>query len=288
MTVLVPTTLPRALSALAADDTALVLAGGTDLMVDVNAGRCRPEAIVALHAIEALRAWDRLEDGWLRIGAGVTYGQLLERDLAALVPGLAQAARTVGSPQIRNAGTIGGNLATASPAGDTLPVLVALDAVVELARAGDVSRELPVQEFLLGPKRTALQPDELLVAVRVPEVRGPQEYLKVGVRNAMVIATASVALVVDRPARRVRVGLGSVGPTPLRAPAAESWVESRVDWGRGRLVADTDAAHFGELCADAARPIDDHRSTAAYRRRAVAVLAQRAARRALGDAAPTA
>jgi CO/xanthine dehydrogenase FAD-binding subunit len=286
MTVLVPTTLPRALSALAADPTALVLAGGTDLMVDVNAGRCRPEAIVALHEIEALRAWDRLDDGWLRIGAGVTYEQLLERDLAVLVPGLAQAARTVGSPQIRNAGTIGGNLATASPAGDTLPVLVALDAVVELARAGDV-RELPVQEFLLGPKRTARRPDELLVAVRVPEARGPQEYLKVGIRNAMVIATASVALVVDRPAQRIRVGLGSVGPTPLRARAAETWVDSRVDWARGRLTADTDAAHFGELCADAARPIDDHRSTASYRRRAVAVLAQRAARRALGDAALT-
>ena len=132
---------------------------------------------------------------------------------------MAQAARTVGSPQIRNAGTIGGNLGTASPAGDTLPVLVALGATVEVASA-TARRALPIGEFLTGPKSTALVPGELIVSVRVPVAGGPQEYLKVGVRNAMVIAVASVAMVVDRDAGTVGVGLGSVGPTALSAPDA--------------------------------------------------------------------
>jgi len=138
----------------------------------------------------------RVDGATIVIGAATTFARLELDPVARLVPALAYAARTVGSPQIRNAATIGGNLATASPAGDALPVLVALGASVEVAgRHG--RRLIPIAEFFTGPKRSVLEVGDLVVAVRVPVRRGPQEYLKVGVRNAMVIAVASLAIVVD-------------------------------------------------------------------------------------------
>jgi CO/xanthine dehydrogenase FAD-binding subunit len=277
MTVLLPTTIEEAVAALAAPE-AQVLAGGTDFMVEVNAGHRRPSAVVALARLAALRGWERTAGG-VRLGAAVTYTEMLEPGLAALLPALAQAARTVGSPQIRNAGTIGGNLGTASPAGDTLPVLAALDAVVEVAGPGG-QRDVPVSAFVTGPKRNALRPGELVVAVRLPVLGGHQEYRKVGVRNAMVIAIASLALAVDPEGRTVRCALGSVGPVPLRAEAAEAWLAARVDWDRLTAADPADLAHFAGLVAEAARPIDDHRSTAAYRRHAIRVLAERAAAQA--------
>jgi CO/xanthine dehydrogenase FAD-binding subunit len=264
VTVHVATSVADACGALAAEPDAEVLAGGTDFMVEVNHGMRRPEAVVAVNRLDELRTWSRA-DGHLRLGAGLTYTDLGMADLAELVPALAQAARTVGSPQIRNAGTIGGNLGTASPAGDLLPVLVALDAVAHLRRAGG-TRDLPVVDLITGVKTTALAPGELIEAVTVPVARGPQHYLKVGVRNAMVIAVASVALVVDEERGEVAVGLGSVGPTPLRMGAS---VDEARDPG------------FPQAVAAAARPIDDHRSSAAYRRHAVGVLTARAVRRAL-------
>ncbi len=278
MDVILPTTLDEVVTARADAPEALLLAGGTDLMVQVNAGSTRPEAVIALRRVAELTAWEA-DDAHVRIGAGLTYGRLLGSDLAALVPGLAEASRTVGSPQIRNAGTLGGNLGTASPAGDALPVLVALGATVELVGPDGV-RSLPVEAFCTGPKRTALGSGEVIAAVRVPVASGPQQYRKVGVRNAMVIAVASVALVVDRSAGRVGVGLGSVGPVPLPAPEACAFAAEAVDWTTGTLVEPDAAARFGELVAAAASPIDDHRSTAAYRRLAVGVLAERSLRTA--------
>jgi CO/xanthine dehydrogenase FAD-binding subunit len=272
MAVIAPTSLADALAARADDPDALVLAGGTDLMVQVNEGVRRPASVLALAGVDDLRGIHRDGDE-LVIGAGTTYTALMDDDVAALVPALAQAARTVGSPQIRNAGTFGVNLGTASPAGDTLPVLVALGATVELA-ASDGTRVVAIDEFLTGPKSTALSSDELIVAVRVPVVRGPQEYLKVGVRNAMVIAVASVALVVDHDAGTVGVGLGSVGPTALPAPDACAWLAAQDDWRDPEVVDE-----FGRRVADAARPIDDHRGRASYRRHAVGVMAARALRR---------
>jgi len=296
MTVLFPTSIDEAVSALA-DPAVQVLAGGTDFMVEVNSGRRRPQAVLSLGRISALQEWSRHDDPAgpvVRLGATVTYTDLLAPTLAALLPALAHAARTVGSPQIRNAGTIGGNLATASPAGDTLPVLAALEAVVEVAGPGGV-RHIPVADFITGPKRNALDPGELVIAVRLPLLDGHQEFRKVGVRNAMVIAVASVALAIDRRTRTVRCALGSVGPGPIRAREAEAWLAATIDWeggtdgagtgGGGRQVVGTypDAAHFGRLVAGAARPIDDHRGTAAYRRHAVGVLAERAATQALAS-----
>jgi CO/xanthine dehydrogenase FAD-binding subunit len=281
--VLVPSTIDEALLALSHHPDTQLLAGGTDFMVEVNAGWRRPDAVVALDRIAELQEWS-VADGRLRLGAGVSYRQLMLPELARLVPGLARAARTVGSPQIRNAGTVGGNIATASPAGDTLPVLIALDAVVEVA--GSLGRRrVALSELIVGPKRTSLRPGELITAVEVPILRGGQEYLKVGVRNAMVIAVASVALIADVDGRTVRCGLGSVGPAPLRAPEAEAWLASEVDWPSRRLPGGRAGqfARFGRMVAAAAQPIDDHRSSAAYRRHAVGVMAQRAAARLFGE-----
>ena len=291
MTVLVPDHLDAALSALADDPALTVLAGGTDLMVELNYGQRRPDGVLSLRRLAALRGWslatgddgdvdgDGDGDGAIVLGAATTYTTLLGPDLATRLPALAQAARTVGSPQIRNTGTIGGNLGTASPAGDTLPVLVAHRATVELASSAG-RRTMPVADFLTGPKRTALDPGELIVGVGVPVVAGPAEFLKIGVRNAMVIAVANCALVVDTAGRTVRCALGSVGPVPMRDPEAEAWIADRLDWDGGTACDPDLAAEFGARMAAASRPIDDHRATADYRRHAVAVLARRALMRA--------
>lgn len=278
MPVTVPHSLDAALSALASDPGATVLAGGTDLMVEVNDGRRPLTHVVAVGRLPELSGVS-VDGDELVIGAAVTHSQLGRGAVADLAPALAYAARTVGSPQIQNAGTIGGNLATASPAGDTLPVLVALGASVEIAGAAG-SRRVAVTDFFTGPKRSALQPGELVVAVRVPVRRGGQDYLKVGVRNAMVIAVASLAITVDLDAHTVGVGLGSVGPTPLTAPDACAWIAAQARWRDNGLTVDRDdIAQFATRVAGAARPIDDHRSTADYRRCAVAVLARRALER---------
>lgn len=274
MTILLPRSLDEAFAALAAQPAATLLAGGTDLMVAVNAGRQPLATVIALDRVDGLRQW-RHHDDQVELGAGLTYADLGQPDLAELVPGLAQAARTVGSPQIRNAGTIGGNLATASPAGDTLPVLAALDAVVLVESIGG-GREVRFDQFCIGPKQNALRPGELIVGVRVPAARGPQEYLKIGTRNAMVISVASVAVMTDLIDRRVTVGLGSVGPTILRAHEAEAWVVDHIDWANRSIPDPRTAGTFGDLVSRAALPIDDHRSTADYRRHGVGVLARRA------------
>ena len=289
MTVLVPDRLDDALAALDSDPALTVLAGGTDLMVELNYGRRRPLDVLALRRLAGLRDWhvERTAAGAdeVVLGAAVTYTMLLGDELAGLFPALAQAARTVGSPQIRNTGTIGGNLVTGSPAGDTLPVLVASEATVELASARTGTRRLRVSEFLTGPKQTARRPDELLVAVRVPAARGRSEFLKIGVRNAMVIAVANCALVVDRERRALRCALGSVGPDPIRDEGAELWATTRLDWDGDAAPHPSVIEGFGRRMAAAARPIDDHRATAAYRRHAVGVMARRALERAWRRAA---
>ena len=284
VTVTIARTLNAACAALAADPGALVLAGGTDLMVEVNRGGRTVGDVVVIDRVPELQGWDR-EGDVLRLGASLTYAEMADPALASLVPALAQAARTVGSPQIRAAGTIGGNLATASPAGDTLPVLAALDAEVEI-RSHQGHRTVSLDEFVIGVKANDLAPGELIAAVRVPVLDGPQEFLKVGPRNAMVISVASLALVVDRVGRTVRVGLGSVAPVPLRAIEAEVMIAARLDWVGGRSPTIHDVERFAELVADATRPIDDHRGSADYRRHSVGVLARRALVRAFGEPTP--
>jgi CO/xanthine dehydrogenase FAD-binding subunit len=285
MGVHVATSLADALAAMATDPAAHVLAGGTDLMVQVNFGHRSPSAVIAIDRVPELRGWRRIvgpvgTGGALRLGAGLTYRDMLAPDLAALLPALAEAARTVGSPQIRNAGTLGGNLGTCSPAGDALPVLAALDATIELASA-TTRREISLHDFMVGVKRTALAPGELVVAATVPLLEGYQGFAKVGVRNAMVISVTSACLAVDRPGRTVRLALGAVAPTVVRARQAEAWVAGELAWD-GTAPPAAVAEEFGRRAAAEARPIDDHRSTAGYRRHAVSVLAARL----LGRAAP--
>jgi CO/xanthine dehydrogenase FAD-binding subunit len=278
MSVLISTTLAEALEALAAEPTAMVLAGGTDAMVEVNSGHRRPSAVIAVGRIPELRTWSHdAATATLRIGAGVTYAELEREPFLDWVPALSQAARTVGSPQIRHAATLGGNVATCSPAGDGLPVLAALDAIVHLVSLGG-TRSIPFSEFMTGPKRTALLPGELIEAVSVPVFSAWQGYAKVGVRNAMVISNAGACLVVD-DAGGVRLALGSVGPTIIRCTDAESFAASVVDQ-TSRSLSDSDATEFGRRASAESRPIDDHRSTAEYRRHAIAVLTRRLLRRA--------
>jgi CO/xanthine dehydrogenase FAD-binding subunit len=268
-----PATWPEALAAKAAHPAALPIAGGTDVMVELNFDRRRPAALLDLTRVGELAQWG--SDGeWLRLGAGVSYRRIID-ELAGRLPGLAMAARTVGSPQIRNRGTVGGNLGSASPAGDAHPPLLATGAQVELASVRGV-RRVPVRDFFTGPKRSVLAPDELIAAVLVPPLAGPEQFTKVGTRNAMVIAVCSFALALDPARRTVGTGIGSAGPTPLRAVEAERLLADELPWEPWASLPDALARRFGELVAAAASPIDDVRGTAGYRWHALSVLARRA------------
>ncbi len=262
---------------LAENPATTVLAGGTDLMVQVNKGTSSFENVVDLTRIAELKKWV-IRDDEILLGSGISYADLSKPELAAILPALAQASRTVGSPQIRNAGTLGGNLATASPAGDTIPVLVAMNAILKL-RSSTGQREIPVDEFVTGVKSNALNAGEIIESVRIPVLEGPQEFLKVGIRNAMVISVASLALLVDAHGKSLRVGVGSVSPVPFRASSAEEFIEEEFDWENYSQLPEKVKSKFSKLVADSTKPIDDHRGTAEYRKHSVAVLAKRALER---------
>jgi CO/xanthine dehydrogenase FAD-binding subunit len=272
MEFLQPASWAEALEAKAEHPEALPLWGGTDVMVDVNFGRARPETVLDLTRAAELADWDR-DDGFVRVGAGVTYTRAI-RELGDELPGLAIASRTVGSPQIRNRGTIGGNLGSSSPAGDALPPLYASRAEVEVASTTG-TRRIPIEDFITGPKRNVLEPDELIAGFRVRTARGGEQFSKIGTRNAMVIAVCSFALALDDESRTVGTCLGSAAPTPRRAHDAEAFIENALDWDTRAPIDDDALDRFGALVAQAASPIDDQRGSAAYRRHALAVLARR-------------
>jgi CO/xanthine dehydrogenase FAD-binding subunit len=270
-----PTTWAEALEARAGLPHGLPVAGGTDVLVELNFHRCRPPALIDLGRVPGLDEV-AVDGGWLRLGAAVTYDHLmtLRRDL----PALALAARTVGSPQIRHRGTIGGNLGTASPAGDAHPPLLAAGAQVEIASPAG-TRRVPVAGFFAGPKRNTLAPGELISAVHVPRASGPQQFAKAGPRNAMVIAVCSLALALHPDRHRVGTGIGSAGPVPLVAADAERFLEGVLGeeglWEAPRPLGDAVRSRFAGLVAATARPVDDVRGTAAYRAHALRVLARR-------------
>jgi len=276
MEFLQPGSWPEALAMKAAHPEALPIAGGTDVMVEINFDRQRPAAIIDLTRVAELNEWG-LDGGFLRIGAGVTYTRIID-ELRERLPGLAMASRTVGSPQIRNRGTVGGNLGSASPAGDAHPPLLASDALVELASTSG-TRRLPAREFYIGPKRNAMRKDELIAAFFVEPAKGSQQFSKVGTRNAMVIAVCSFAIALDAERHHVGTGIGSAAPTPVTAGTAETFMDGVLGegglWESRAAVAPSAITRFGELVAAAARPIDDVRGTAAYRTHALAVLARR-------------
>ena len=269
MPVFIPSSLAEATQLLSNNPDAHLLTGGTDMMVEVNFNHRHPETVIALRNIPEIQQWSvDAASGIVHIGSSVPYATMEHGDLAQALPALAEAARTVGSPQIRAAGSIGGNLGTCSPAGDSLPVLSALDAVVHL-RSDTSSRSVSFAEFMVGPKKNSRMANEIITGVSIPMTNGWQGYAKVGVRNAMVISVASVCLAIHDA--KVRVALGSVGPTIIRCTESEAWIHSVGLENVNQSI----AKEFGEHVRTESRSIDDHRSTAEYRRHAVGVLAAR-------------
>ncbi len=287
-TVTLPASLDEAVAALTAMPAAVPVAGGTDLMAAVNAGLLRPAALVGLGRISEIRGW-QYQDGHALLGAGLTLARMGRPDFAALIPGLAAAARAAGPPQIRNAGTLGGNIVTCAPTGDTLPVLAALEATVLIAGPAGTRREIPVSHLLAG--REMLRPGELVGFVRVPLLHAPQTFLKATGRTGPGRAIASVALVLDPARRGVRCAVGAVAAMPLRPLEAEQWVASLIDWDGERGLVPEALTAFGDYVAaacipDPAPPLDGAEpaalpATALHLRRTVAVLARRALGRAL-------
>ncbi|WP_328912748.1 MULTISPECIES: FAD binding domain-containing protein [unclassified Streptomyces] len=266
----------EALAAKAAHPTAVPLAGGTDVMVEINFDHRRPDHLLDLNRVAELQEWEAGPDT-VRLGAGVPYTRIMA-ELGDQLPALALAARTVASPQIRNRGGVGGNLGTASPAGDAHPALLAGGGEVEAVSVRG-TRMIPVDDFYTGVKRNALAPDELIRAVHLKKATGPQQFSKVGTRNAMVIAVCAFAVALHPDTRTVRTGIGSAAPTPIRATAAEEFLTAALDeaglWEGGGPVPPSVARQFALLVAASARPIDDVRGTAAYRRHALGVMARR-------------
>ena len=277
MEFLAPSTWADALAARSEHPGAVPIAGGTDVMVELNFDRHRPDVLIDLTRVPELGQWSRSDDGGIRLGAGVTFARVMT-ELAEHAPGLAMASRTVGSPQIRVRGTVGGNLGSASPAGDAHPVLLAIDAVVEVESVRGV-RQVPVADFFTGVKKSALEPDELISAVLLPPLAGPQQFAKIGTRNAMVIAVTSFGLALHPQRQAVGAAIGSAAPTPRHARTAEQFLAAALAedglWDSRAEVPDAVATRFGDLVAADASPIDDVRGTAAYRRHALSVLARR-------------
>jgi CO/xanthine dehydrogenase FAD-binding subunit len=259
MDVLTPRSLDEALALKAEHPDARPIQGGTDVMVELNFDHSRPAAVLNLNEVAELRGWSR-ENGTLRLGSGLTYSEIEHGELRDVLPALAEASRTVGSPQIRNRGTIGGNLGTASPAGDAIPPLLVERAEVECASVRGV-RRVALADFVTGVKRNALEPDELITAVHLTPSHAPQTFMKIGPRNAMVIAVVSLAV---SAGDELRAAFGSASPRPVVVTAP-----------RG------EAASLPDRVADAASPIDDVRGTERYRRHALRVLTQRALERVL-------
>ncbi|POX36538.1 carbon monoxide dehydrogenase [Streptomyces sp. Ru73] len=272
-----PASWEEALAAKAEHPTAVPIAGGTDVMVEINFDHRRPEYLMDLNRIGELREWETGADT-VRLGASVPYTQIMEH-LRAELPGLALASHTVASPQIRNRGGVGGNLGTASPAGDAHPALLASGGAVEAESAARGRRMIPIDAFYTGVKRNALEPDELIRAVHLPKATGPQQFSKVGTRNAMVIAVCAFGIALHPETRTVRTGIGSAAPTPVRAQEAETFLAAALEegghWESGAPLPVSVAKQFAQLAAGACNPIDDVRGSAAYRRHAVGVMARR-------------
>ncbi|MBD0743057.1 dehydrogenase [Streptomyces sp. CBMA152] len=287
--VTLPASLDEAVAALAAMPAAVPVAGGTDLMAAVNRGLLRPAGLVGLGRINEIRGW-QYQDGHALLGAGLTHARMGRPDFAALIPALAAAARAAGPPQIRNAGTLGGNIASAAPTGDALPVLAALEATLVIAGPEGARREIPVSHLLAG--REMLAPAELIGHVSVPLLHAPQVFLKATGRTGPGRATASVAVVLDPARRGVRCAVGAIAPMPLRPLEAERWIASLIDWDGERAALAPEALNaFGEYVAAACIPdpapaADGTPGPALspavlHLRRTVAALARRALGRAL-------
>jgi CO/xanthine dehydrogenase FAD-binding subunit len=270
-------TLPAALAARAADPAAVVVAGGTGVLIELNAG-ARPDTLIDLSLVAELRAIDR-GGPTVRVGAAVTYTRVIE-ELAEPLPGLAAASRTVAGRQVRNRATLAGALVLGDAAGDALAALVAADAEIELASARRGSRRIAAGDFITAAGATVLAPDELVVALVVPVATGPVAYAKAGARNAMARAICGVAAALDPARRAAAIAVVGAGALPVRARAAEELVAAEAPWDRRGALEAGWLAEVGERIAAAVDGVADARASAAHRRRLAGVLGRRALGRA--------
>jgi CO/xanthine dehydrogenase FAD-binding subunit len=268
-----PETVDEALTAVSERPAARVMGGGTDLMQELSWRHFAPSGFVSLQHVSSLAGAERA-NGTLTIGPMTRIVELERGPVGDLAPALAHAAASLGTPQVRNQGTIGGNVMSAQPYRNMLPGLIALDAEIELSSVTG-SRRVPYGEFTVAPGETVREPDEVLTAIRVPVIESFQDYVKVGGRNAQFVATASAAIVVDTGQREVRLGLGNAAQTPIRARSAEEFAAARIDWAGSVPVTEELAAEFGRLAASDTSPPDDFIASAEYRQRAVEVMARR-------------
>ncbi len=255
---------------------ARIIAGGTDLLVEMKNRSIQPQVLVDIKSLPGLSHIEWGQKEGLKIGALATINEIVISPVIREQFGiLSQAAQTIGSMQVRNRGTIGGNLCNASPSSDTAPALLALGARVKIA-GGTGERVIPLEEFFMGPGQTVLQPGEILTEILlpppVPHTAGA--YLKLGIRKAMEIALVNVGVVVSLDkrggiCREVKIALGAVAPTPIRSKKAEAAL-------RGKPLVDEWITQAAQRASEEARPISDLRGSAEYRREMVRVLVQRA------------
>ncbi len=273
-----PKTLNDALEALAQNNAAIrPLGGGTDMLVDLRARRVQPDTLVALQGVNELRGVTRA-NGHLHVGASTTIAEILKNQLFAPFNALRQAASVFANPMIRNSATIAGNIGSASPAGDMLPPLLALNAQIELVSRNE-TRVMPLSEFFLGPRKTAKRADELISSIQLlitsnqAPVSNPQSsaFYKLGLRQADAISLVSVAVWLERDGekiRDVRIALGAVAPRPMRATRAEEIL-------RGQIFSETNLKESARIASTECSPISDLRASADYRRRMIAVYVRR-------------
>src|SRR5882672_10554843 len=251
-----------------------VIAGGTDLLADLKFSSHTPQVVVDISRADDLRGIAMTDQG-LRIGSLVTHTEIMGSPVIRdLFPALVDAAHTIGAVQTRNLGTLGGNLVTAVPSMDSGPTLVALDAIVTVA-GNDGRRQMPLADFFVGPRKTVLKPHELLVEIIIPKenVGKPTHFLKFGLRKGQALALVNVAASFwvgeGHTFKAPRVALGAVAPKVIHAPSAESFLE-------GKPITPENMAEGGKLAVNDAKPINDFRASAGYRRDLVAVLTRRA------------
>ena len=261
-----------ALTAKQKNPSARFVAGGTEIVADQNLGIFQPGGYVSLRAINDLCRIEMVPEG-LRIGAGCTVAQMMVDKLTASTPLLGKAARAFGTRQVRNRATVGGNIASGLPDRTLVVCLLALNAIVHLQSLKN-QRAIPLEQFLVGTNKTAIMPEEIVIAVTVPNAKGFQDYNMIGPRNAQFFATVSMALVIDDVNRAVRLALGNAGPTALRAHEAEKFAVATIDW-RNHQVTEEIAAEFGEIASKNCNPVSDVTAGEKYRRHAIKVMARR-------------
>jgi len=259
-----------------------IIAGGTDIIPQIRRNLLSASFLIDVSGIEALRFIEE-ESGWIKIGAMTTHQEIMNAPvLQKHNPALVAAAASVGCDQTRNRGTLGGNIANASPAGDLIPPLMAFDAEIVLKRSRE-SRTLSLNQFIVGPGKTQLQVDEFIHSVNFAELPGAwgASFLKLGKRNGMAISVVNAAavLILDSKGKveQARIALGSVAPIVLRCSEAEAFIV-------GKLPTDEIVLQTANLCVQTISPISDVRASAAYRRMAAVVLARRALAQALAGA----